>query len=212
MGGDICKLPKIIELKKKYNARVMVDEAHSIGVLGKYGEGTGFHFHVQNDVDIIMATFSKSFAALGGFIASTYKVIDYLRHNSRPLIFSASMPPASVAGVLKALEIMKREPERIEKLWTIVHKMKKAYEAMGYQTGVTESPIIPLHIGDDHKTFLMAKELGAEGVFATPIVSPATPPGQALIRTSYSATHTDAQLEFVLEKFKKVGKKLGVIP
>ena len=211
MGGDICKLPKIIELKKKYNARVMVDEAHSIGVLGKYGEGTGFHFRVEKDVDIIMATFSKSFAALGGFIASTYKVIDYLRHNSRPLIFSASMPPASVAGVLKALEIMKREPERIEKLWTIVHKMKKAYEAMGYQTGVTESPIIPLHIGDDHKTFLMAKELGAEGVFATPIVSPATPPGQALIRTSYSATHTEAQLDFVLDKFKKIGKKLGVI-
>ena len=212
MGGDICKLPKIIELKKKYNARVMVDEAHSVGVLGKNGQGTGFHFHVQNEVDIVMATFSKSFAALGGFIASTHKVIDYLKHNSRPLIFSASMPPASVAGVLKTLEIMQREPERIEKLWAIVRKMKKAYQDMGYQTGQTESPIIPLHIGEDLKTFQMAKELGEEGVFATPIVSPAVPPGMALIRTSYSATHTDAQLNFVLEKFKKIGQKLGVIP
>jgi 7-keto-8-aminopelargonate synthetase-like enzyme len=212
LGGDICKLPKIIELKKKYNARVMVDEAHSIGVLGKNGQGTGYHFHLEKDVDIVMATFSKSFAALGGFIASTHKVIDFLKHNSRPLIFSASMPPASVAGVLKTLEIMQREPQRIERLWTIVRRMKKAYQEMGYQTGQTESPIIPLHIGEDLKTFQMAKELGEEGVFATPIVSPAVPPGMALIRTSYSATHTDAQLDFVLSKFKQIGQKLGVIP
>jgi 8-amino-7-oxononanoate synthase len=212
MGGDICKLPRMIDLKKKYGARIMVDEAHSIGVLGKHGEGTGFHFGLQKEVDIVMATFSKSFAALGGFIASTDKVIDYLRHNSRPLIFSASMPPASVAGVLKALEIMQREPERIQKLWAVVRKMKRAYEEMGYQTGVTESPIIPLHIGEDRVTFQMAKELGEEGVFATPIVSPAVPPGMALIRTSYSATHTDAQLDFVLSKFRKIGQKLGVIP
>lgn len=210
MGGDLCRLPRIVELKKKHNARLMVDEAHSIGVLGSNGAGTGDHFGIPEEVDIVMGTFSKSFACLGGFIASTRKVIDYLKHLSRPLIFSASMTPASVAAVLKTLEIIQREPWRRERLWKIVEKMRTAYQAMGYDTGPSESPIIPLIIGDDFKAFAMARDLGEEGVFATPIVSPAA--DRALIRTSYTATHTDEQLDFVLEKFKKIGKKYEVLP
>lgn len=210
MGGDICRLPELVAVKKRHNARLMVDEAHSIGVLGTRGAGTGDHFGMPDEVDIIMGTFSKSFACLGGFIASTAKVIDYLKHVSRPLIFSASMTPASVAAVLKTLEIIQNEPWRRERLWAIVKKMREAYQAMGYDTGVSETPIIPLRIGDDHKAFAMARDLGEEGVFATPIVSPAAE--HALIRTSYTATHTDEQLDFVLEKFRKVGRKYGVIP
>lgn len=211
MLGDLCKLPEIVELKHKYNARLMVDDAHAIGVLGANGCGTGEHFGLAREVDITMGTFSKSFASLGGFVASTRKVIDYMKHASRPLIFSASMPPAAVAAVLKTLEILQREPQRRTRLWQIVRRMKASFEALGFQVGPTRSPIIPLLVGDDLTTFQMARMLGDEGVFATPIVSPAVPPGSALIRTSYSATHTDAQLEFVLAKFEKVGRQLGVI-
>jgi 8-amino-7-oxononanoate synthase len=211
MGGEICNLPTLVQLKNKYNARLMVDEAHTIGVLGKHGSGTGEHFLLQNDVDIVMGTFSKSFASLGGFIASSRKVIDYLKHVSRPMIFSASMPPSAVAAVLKSLEIIKREPERRQRLWAIAQKMKKGFEDMGYNTGSTQSPIIPILVGEDAKAFIMSKELGEEGVFATPIVSPAVPPGMALIRTSYTATHTDEQLDIVLDKFYKIGKKLNII-
>jgi 8-amino-7-oxononanoate synthase len=211
MGGDVCELPKIVELKKKYGARLMVDEAHSIGVLGPQGDGTGPHFGVQKDVDMVMGTFSKSLVSLGGFIASTFKVIDYLRHNSRPLIFTASLSPADTAAVLKSLEIIKREPDRQKRLWEIIKKMRTAYKAMGWNTLNTNSAIIPLMVGDNMKTFAMTKELGEMGVFATPVVSPAVPPESTLIRTSYTATHTDGQLDHVLESFRKVGKKFGVI-
>ncbi len=212
MGGDICNLPKIVELKKKYNARLMVDEAHSIGVLGPQGEGVGAHFGVQKDVDMVMGTFSKSLVSIGGFIASTHKVIDYLRHNSRPLIFTASLSPADTAAALKSLEIIKREPERRTRLWEIIKRMRSEFKAMGWNTLNTDSAIIPLMIGDNMKTFAITKELGEMGVFATPIVSPAVPSEKTLIRTSYTSTHTDAQLTHVLESFQKVGKKYGLIP
>jgi 8-amino-7-oxononanoate synthase len=212
MGGDICNLPKIVELKKKYNARLMVDEAHSIGVLGPQGEGVGAHFGVQKDVDMVMGTFSKSLVSIGGFIASTHKVIDYLRHNSRPLIFTASLSPADTAAALKSLEIIKREPERRTRLWEIIKRMRSEFKTMGWNTLNTDSAIIPLMIGDNMKTFAITKELGEMGVFATPIVSPAVPSEKTLIRTSYTSTHTDAQLTHVLESFQKVGKKYGLIP
>ncbi|HJT24048.1 MAG TPA: pyridoxal phosphate-dependent aminotransferase family protein [bacterium] len=212
MGGDLAELPKIVELKKKYGARLMVDEAHSLGVLGAKGEGTGSHFGVQKDVDMVMGTFSKSLVSIGGFIASTYKVIDYLRHNSRPLIFTASLSPADTAAAIKSLEIIKREPERRERLWTIIKRMRSEFKAMGWNTLNTNSAIIPLMVGDNMKTFAMTKELGEMGVFATPVVSPAVPPDHTLIRTSYTATHTDAQLDHVLESFQKVGRKYGIIP
>ncbi len=212
MGGDVTELPKIVELKKKYGARLMVDEAHSLGVLGPNGEGTGAHFGVQKDVDMVMGTFSKSLVSIGGFIASTHKVIDYLRHNSRPLIFTASLSPADTAAALKSLEIIKREPDRRERLWAIIHRMRSEFKAMGWNTLNTNSAIIPLMVGDNMKTFAMTKELGEMGVFATPVVSPAVPPESTLIRTSYTATHTDAQLSHVLECFHKVGRKYGIIP
>ncbi len=212
MGGDVCNIQKIVELKKKYNCRLMVDEAHSIGIFGPHGEGVGAHFGLQKEVDMVMGTFSKSFVSMGGFIASTHKVIDYLRHNSRPLIFTASLSPADTAAVIKSLEIIKREPERRERLWNIIKKMRTAFKAMGWDTLNTNSAIIPLMVGDNMKTFSMTKELGEMGVFATPVVSPAVPPDKTLIRTSYTSTHTDAQLDHVLESFEKVGKKYGVIP
>ncbi len=212
MGGDVAELAKIVELKKKHGARLMVDEAHSLGVLGPKGEGTGAHFGVQKDVDMVMGTFSKSLVSIGGFIASTHKVVDYLRHNSRPLIFTASLSPADTAAALKSLEIIKREPERRERLWVIIKRMRSEFKAMGWNTLNTNSAIIPLMVGDNMKTFAITKELGEMGVFATPVVSPAVPPDQTLIRTSYTATHTDAQLDHVLESFRKVGKKYGLIP
>ncbi len=212
MGGDICKLPQMVELKKKYGCRLMVDEAHTLGVLGPKGDGTGPHFGVQKDVDMVMGTFSKSLVSIGGFVASTHKVIDYMRHNSRPLIFSASLSPADTAAALKSLEIIQREPERRERLWKIVHRMLKEYKAMGWDTLNSESAIIPLMVRDNMKTFAMTRELGEMGIFVTPVVAPAVASDQTLIRTSYSATHTDEQLDKVLESFRIVGKKFGVIP
>lgn len=212
MGGDICKLPKMVELKKKYGCRLMVDEAHSLGVLGPKGEGTGAHFGLQKDVDMVMGTFSKSLVSIGGFVASNHKVIDYMRHNSRPLMFSASLSPGDTAAAMKALEIVQREPERRERLWKIIHRMLKEFRAMGWDTLNSESAIIPLMVRDNMKTFAMTKELGEMGIFATPVVSPAVPSDHTLIRTSYSATHTDEQLNRVLEGFRIVGKKYGVIP
>jgi len=210
MEGDIAKLPEIVKLAKKYKARIMVDDAHSIGVLGKNGRGTANHFGLDDDVDLIMGTFSKSFASLGGFVAGPAKVIDYLRHNSRTLIFHASPTPASVAAAKKALEIMLTEPERIEKLWKNTRKMLKGFKEIGYDTGIAETPIIPLIIGDDMLCFKLWKELSDAGIFVNPVVHPAVPKGRALIRTSYMATHTDEQLDFALDVFDKLGKKLGI--
>ena len=211
MEGDIAKVPQMVELAKKYNARLMLDDAHATGVLGTKGEGTAHHFNLGSLVDLIMMTFSKSFASLGGAVCGDADVIHFLRHHSRALIFSASMPPAAVAAVSKSLEIMQREPERIKRLWDITHKMQKELTAMGYETGVSETPIIPLITKDMKKTFQFWKMVSEEGLFVNPVVPPAVPDGSCLIRTSYMATHTDQQLDFALEIFKKTGKSLGLI-
>ncbi len=210
MGGDIAPLPEIIALCQKYDARLMVDDAHSIGVLGG-GRGTSAHFHVTDQVDLIMCTFSKSFASLGGFIAGDEPVIHYIKHHARSLIFSASMPPANIAACLAALEVMRTEPERIERLHRNACKMKQGLTSLGYNTGNSQTPIIPVIIGDDMLTFTMWRALFDAGVFVNPVISPAVPPKQQLLRTSYMATHTDEQLDQVLDIFEKVGKALGVI-
>ncbi len=211
MEGDIVKLPKLIELARKYHARVMIDDAHSCGVLGKNGKGTGEHFNMEKDIDLVMGTFSKSFASIGGFIAGEKKVINYIKHHARSFIFSASMPPSAVATVSKALEILIEEPERLEQLWKNTHKMKKGFSEMGFDTGVSETPIIPIVIGDDMKTFLFWKLLFENGIFTNPVVSPAVEPGNALLRTSYMATHTDSELDQVLAIFNQLGKQFGLI-
>ena len=211
MEGDIINLPEIVRLAKKYNAQIMVDDAHSLGVLGKQGKGTCSHFGLIDEVDIIMGTFSKSFASIGGFIAASDQVIHYLKHNSRALIFSASLPPSNVASVMAALEIIKKDKYRIKRLWRNTYKMMKGFKSLGFDTGTSQTPIIPIIVGDDLKTFQMWKMLFDRGVFTTPIVSPAVPPGRALIRVSNMATHTDRHLDKVLAVFGDVGKKLGII-
>ncbi len=211
MEGDLANLPEIVRIGKKYGARIMVDDAHGIGVMGKNGRGTAEHFGVEDKVDLIMGTFSKSFASLGGFIAGEEAVIHYLKHISRELIFSASMPPAAVAATLKALEIIQKEPERRARLWEITHRMHREYRKLGFDIGPTETPVIPILIGEDMDTFRFWRELFDSGIFANPIISPAVPKGKALIRTSYTATHTDQQMDKVLKVFACVGKKLGVL-
>jgi len=211
MEGDIAPLPAIVKVCKKYGARIMVDDAHGVGVLGKTGRGTAEHFGLEQDVDIIMGTYSKSMASIGGFVVASEDVIHYIKHTSRPLIFSASPPPASVASVIAALDIIDQEPERRERLWHNTHKMMQAFKQMGYDTGTTETPIIPLLMGEMEKAFMMWKVLSEEGVFVNPVAPPATPPGRCLIRTSYMATHTDEQLDRVLLIMEQAGKKLGVI-
>jgi 8-amino-7-oxononanoate synthase len=211
MEGDLINLPDIVKTAKKYSARIMVDDAHSIGVFGKHGRGTAEHFGLDDDVDIVMGTFSKSFASLGGFIASEARVIDYVKHHSRALIFSASMPPAAVASTIAALEIIKSEPERRERLWKNVKKMKSAFEEMGFDTCGSQSPVIPIVIGEMMDTFVFWKRLFESGVFANPAVPPAVPPGKSLIRTSYMATHTDEELNKVLDIFEKLGKEFHLI-
>jgi 8-amino-7-oxononanoate synthase len=211
MEGDVCDLPGIVNVAKKYNCRIMVDEAHSAGYFGKTGAGVCEHFGLQDEVDLIMGTFSKSFGSIGGYIAADKIVIEYMKHTSRPQIFQASMPPAAVAAVLAALDIMRDQPERKDMLWKVVNMMIKGYKELGFKIGDTQSAIIPIFIGDDFKCFRMGKRLEEEGVFVNPVVSPAVAPGEALIRTSYTATHTAEQMQFVLDKFKKVGKELGVI-
>jgi len=211
MEGDIAPLPEIVRLCRKYGARLMVDDAHGIGVLGKTGRGTAEHFGLEKEVDIIMGTYSKSMASIGGFVAAEEDVIHYMKHTSRPLIFSASSPPASVASVIAALDIIDQEPERRERLWHNANKMMKAFKKMGYDTGVAETPIIPLLIGDMERTFMMWKLLSEDGVFVNPVVPPATQQGRCLIRTSFMATHTDEMLDRVLVSLERAGKKLGII-
>lgn len=211
MEGDIADLPGIVKLAKHYNAQIMVDDAHAVGVLGKRGAGTAEHFGLENEVDLIMGTFSKSFATIGGFVVGEKKVITYIRHQARPLIFSASIPPPAAATVLAALEIIKKEPERRKKLWHNTHKMLGRLRELGYNIGSSKTPIIPLLIGDDTKTINFWHELYDAGLFTNPIIPPAVPPGRSLIRTSYMATHTEKDLDEALDIFKKVGKKLGLI-
>ncbi len=211
MEGDLADLPSIVDLAGKYGSRIMVDEAHAIGVLGENGRGTSEHFGLEDEVDIQMATFSKSFATIGGYVVSYSSVIDYLKHHSRALIFSASLPPAVLGAVSKALEIIQNEPERREKLSKIADKMRKAFKEMGYDVGPTVTPIIPLIIGDMDKCLMLWREVTENGLFVNPVVPPGVPPGRSLIRTSYIATHTDGQLDFAIDVFKKAGKKLGII-
>ncbi len=211
MEGDIADLPGIVELAKKYGARVMVDDAHAIGVLGKNGRGTAEHYGLEDEVDLVMGTFSKSFASLGGFIAGKEYVINFIQHFARSLIFSASMPPANVAAVSAALDIIKNEPERRQKLWDNTKRMLDGLREMGYDTGLSETPVIPVIIGDDMKTFMFWRALLDNGVYVNPVISPAVPPGRQLLRISMMATHTDEQIDRALEVFEKLGKKFEVI-
>ncbi len=211
MEGDLADLPNLVPVAKKYGARFMVDDAHGIGVFGKGGRGVLEHFNMFDEVDLVMGTFSKSFASLGGFIAGEKKVINYIKHFARSLIFSASMTPASAAAALAALDIIENEPERRERLWEITRKMKSSFEEMGYDTGRTVSPIIPLLVGTEEQLLHLWRILREEGVFANPILPPAVPPDRTLIRTSYTATHTDEELDIVLKAFYKAGKAVGVI-
>jgi 8-amino-7-oxononanoate synthase len=210
MGGDIAPLPDIIALCKKYGARLMVDDAHSIGVLGEEGRGTSSHFGVEEDVDLIMGTFSKSFASLGGFIAGPEPVIHYIQHFARSLIFSASMPPPCLASALASLEVMQTEPEWQMKVLANAEKMRRGFQEMGFDTGASQTPVIPIIIGDMMNTFAMWKELFAAGVYVNPVVPPAVPPKMSLLRTSYMATHTETQLDLVLAAFAEVGEKMGM--
>ena len=211
MEGDVAKLPVIVALAKKYNASVMVDEAHGIGVFGRQGRGTCDHFGVSQDVDLIMGTFSKSFASIGGFIAADESIINYLRHHSRSYIFSASNTPAATAAANAALDIMMNEPERIQHLWDLTHYALEGFRQMGCEIGNTSTPIIPLFIRDNDLTFLIVKELFEAGIFVNPVVSPAVASEDTLIRFSLMATHTKEQLDYALETIHKVFKQHGLV-
>lgn len=204
MSGEICKLPEIVALAKKYGARVMVDDAHGLGVLGKRGSGTAEYFNLVDDVDIIMGTFSKSLASLGGYMAASKRVVEYVKHVSRPYIFSASITPASVASALTALRILKREPERVQALADISNYMRDGLKKMGIKIIESTTPIIPIYTYDDEKAFLACKLLLERGVYVNPVITPATPPGMALLRTSYTATHTKEQMDKAMKKIKEV--------
>ncbi len=211
MEGDLGRLPAIIALKEKYGFRLFLDDAHGIGVMGANGRGTAESFDVEQAVDLVMGTFSKAFASLGGFIAGEADVVDYIKHTARSLIFSASMPPASVASVLAALDIMEKEPEHRERLWVNTRRMQGALRDLGFNIGGTESPVIPIIVGEFEKTLIFWRQLFEAGVFVNPIVSPAVPADRCLLRTSYMATHTDDELGRVLEVMKTIGTQLGVI-
>jgi 7-keto-8-aminopelargonate synthetase-like enzyme len=211
MEGDIANVPQIVDLKRKFGARLMIDDAHGIGVMGEHGRGTAEHFGLEADADLVMGTFSKSLATVGGFVVGNSDIIDYVKHTARSLMFSAAPPPASVASVIKALEIIEREPERRARLWENTAYMKHEFTAMGFDTGESASPIIPLVVGDDMAAFRMTMRLQEEGVFVNPVVSPAVPEGRAMIRTSYMATHTREHLDRSLEAIRKVGREMEVI-
>ncbi len=212
MEGDIADLPGIVRIAEEFGAGVMVDDAHAVGVLGPGGRGTAEYFGLEDSVDIVMGTFSKSFASLGGYIAGSKEIINYVKHISRELIFSASMPPAAVAAVRAALQIIREEPERRERLWANARKMHKGFKQLGFDIGRTQTPVVPIYIGEDLDCFRFWKALSDEGIFTNPSIPPAVAPGHALIRTSYTATHTDEELDRVLEVFEKVGRELHIIP
>ena len=211
MEGDTGDLGHIVGLKKKYGFRFLLDDAHGIGYMGANGHGTAEYYGVEKDTDLIMGTFSKSFASLGGFIAGEGAVLDFLKHNARALIFSASMPPSCVSTVLACLDVIEKEPEHRERLWKNTRKMQTAYRDLGFDIGGTQSPVVPIIIGDFERTLVFWRDLFEAGVFVNPIVSPAVPADLCLLRTSYMATHTDEELDRVIEIMGTVGKKLGVI-
>ena len=210
MSGDICKLPEIVALKKKYGARVMVDDAHGLGVIGEGGRGTASHFGLEDEVDVIMGTFSKSLASLGGYMAANERTVEFVKHFSRPYIFSASITPASVACATASLRILKREPERVKRLYDISRYMERRLLEEGISIIRSQTPIIPIYTYDDEKAFLACKMLLEKGVYVNPVVSPATPVGKALLRTSYTATHTEEQLDRAVKAIKEVLTALNV--
>ncbi|WP_298647171.1 pyridoxal phosphate-dependent aminotransferase family protein [uncultured Proteiniphilum sp.] len=214
MEGDLANLPEIVKLARKYNANIMVDEAHSLGVLGRKYSGRGVceHFGLLNDVDLVMGTFSKSLASIGGFVAGDYPVINYLRHNSRTNIFSASITPGATAAASAALDILKSEPERVKKLWELTHYAINQFGERGFELGPTSTPIMPLYVRDNDKTFLVTKLLFEEGIFVNPVVAPAVAPGDTLIRYSLMATHTQEQIDYSIEHITKIFKKLNILP
>lgn len=211
MEGDIAPMDEIVRLARKYDANVMVDEAHGFGVLGPEGRGTCHHFGVADEVDLLMGTFSKSFASIGGFIASDKDTINYLRHNSRSYIFSASLTPAATAAAMESLHIMQEEPERIEHLWKVTRYALDGFRALGFEIGATETPIIPLYVRDMEKTFLVTRMLFDEGIFVNPVVPPACAPNDTLIRFSLMATHTKEQVDYALNKMSECFGKLGIL-
>lgn len=211
MEGDIADVPGLCRLCRKYGAALAVDDAHSLGVLGARGDGTGAHFGMADDIDVIAGTFSKSLASVGGFIASSERVINFLRHNSRPFIFTAALPPSNTAGVLAALELVKTEPERRDQLWRNAHRLREGLRSLGYDIGPSETPIIPVLIGPLDRTMIMWRKMYDAGVFTNPVVPPAVPPSQGRLRTSVMATHTEAQIDFCLDAFARIGRELGAI-
>lgn len=211
MEGDIAPLPDIVKICKGNNAVLMVDDAHGIGVLGKNGAGTSDHFGVTDDVHVVMGTFSKSLATVGGFIAADRDTVEYVKHNARSMMFSAAIAPPNAAAALAAVRIMKREPDRIASLWENTRRFRSGLMELGFHTGLSETPILPVRIGDTAKTFQATILLQEEGVFMNPVIPPAVPDGDALIRCSLMATHSFAHIDFALGKLEKVGKWLGVI-
>jgi 7-keto-8-aminopelargonate synthetase-like enzyme len=211
MEGDIANVPELVRIARKHGLALALDDAHSIGVLGPKGDGTAAHFGMTDDVDLIAGTFSKSLASIGGFVAGSENVIHFLKHHCRPLIFTASLPPANTAGVLAALEVLKTEPERRTALWANTHRLINGMRGLGYDIGETETPIIPVQIGPMETTFVFWRKLFDAGVFTNPVMPPAVPPSQCRLRTSVMATHSFEQIDFCLEQFASIGKDLGVI-
>lgn len=211
MEGDIADVPGILKVAQRFGAALAVDDAHAVGVLGPKGDGTAAHFGLTDDVDLIVGTFSKSLASIGGFVAGTETVIHFLKHHSRPLIFTAALPPSNTAGVLEALHIMQHEPWRRDQLWTNALRLQEGLRSLGFDIGPTETPIVPVLIGPLEKTFLFWRKLFDAGVFTNPVVPPAVPPSQCRLRTSLMATHAPEQIDQALETFGRLGKELGVI-
>lgn len=211
MEGDIADVPGLVRVARRHGAALAVDDAHSLGVLGPNGDGTAAHFGMTDEVDIIGGTFSKSLASIGGFLAASESIIHFLRHNSRPLIFTASLPPANTAGVLAALEVLQVEPERREQLWANTRRLQEGFRQLGFDIGPTQAPIVPVLIGPLDRTFMMWRRLFDAGVFTNPVAPPAVPPSQCRLRTSVMATHSFDQIDFCLEAFARIGRELGVI-
>ncbi len=212
MEGDICPLPEIVKIGKKYGARIMVDDAHATGIIGKTGRGTCEYFGLENgEVDLIVGTCSKTFATVGGFVVGDKDVIHYMRHNARSQIFSASMPPSCIASITKALDLIEKDTSRRDNLFRLTAKLKKGLEDLGYDLGTSTTPILPVHVGSNENCFKMWRALHEMGIFANPVVSPAVPPGHALMRLTLMATHTDEHVRKIVDAFAQAGRALGII-
>ncbi len=211
MEGNIANVPELVRLAQRYGAALVLDDAHATGVLGPKGDGTAAHFGMIEDVDLIVGTFSKSLASIGGFVTGSESVIHFLKHHSRPLIFTAALPPANTAGVLAALDVMIEEPHRREMLWENTRRLHEGFRSLGFDIGATQTPIVPVLIGTLERTFLFWRRLYDAGVFTNPVVPPAVPPDECRLRTSLMATHTPDQIDFVLDQFARLGKEMGVI-